>query len=277
MIELIGAQTPLAGPLELGVTNLLVATLLVVGSLALSRAWRIGVEVDLAWGAVRTVVQLLAVGYVLRWIFESELVWYVMLAFAVMLSAASWTASRRVRRPIPGLLGLSAISLAVGAGGTTLAVTALVVRADPWWDGRYFLPLAGMIVGNAMNAAALAAERLQAEIAGRRDHIEELLALGASPRQAVAEPLRAAIRAGLLPTINAMLTVGLVALPGMMTGQMVAGADPQTAARYQIVVMFMLSAATTISALLLGSMLYKRFFTRAWQLRPELLDPAARD
>jgi putative ABC transport system permease protein len=268
----IAVQAPLAGPLELGVTNLLVATLLVVGSLALSRAWRIGVEVDLTWGAIRTVVQLLAVGYVLRWIFESELIWYVMLAFAVMLSAASWTASRRVRRPIPGLLGLSAVALAIGAGGTTLAVTALVVRADPWWDARYFLPLAGMIVGNAMNAAALAAERLQSEIIGRRDYIEELLALGATPRQAVAEPLRAAIRAGLLPTINAMLTVGLVALPGMMTGQMVAGADPQTAARYQIVVMFMLSAATTISALLLGAMLYKRFFTRAWQLDPDLLD-----
>lgn len=259
------------GPLELGVTNLLTATLLVVCSMALLRAWRVGNELTMAWGAVRTVVQLLLVGYVLRWIFESEVVWLVLLAFAVMLSAASWTAAKRTKKPIPGLVGLSAIALAVGAGLTTLAVTAFVVRADPWWQPRYFLPLAGMIVGNAMNAAALAAERLQSEMAARSGQVEELLALGATPRQAAAESLRAAMRAALVPIINAMLTVGLVALPGMMTGQMVAGADPNTAARYQIVVMFMLTSAATISAILLSSLLYRRFFTPAWQLRRDVL------
>jgi len=259
------------GPLELGVLNLLTATALVVCSIALLRAWKVGSELSMAWGAVRTVVQLLLVGYVLRWIFDTNVVWFVLLAFAVMLSAASWTASRRTKRPIPGLLTVSAISLAVGAGLTTLAVTAFVVRADPWWQPRYFLPLAGMIVGNAMNAAALAAERLQAEMAARSGEVEELLALGASPRQAADESLRAAMRAALVPTINGMMTVGLVSLPGMMTGQMVAGADPTTAARYQIVVMFMLASACTISAILLSSLLYRRFFTPAWRLRRDVL------
>jgi putative ABC transport system permease protein len=262
----------MSGPLELGWLNLLTAGALVIASAALLRAWRVGNELDFVWGAVRTVAQLLAVGYVLRWIFESNLVWWVLLAFLVMLGAAAWTASRRVKKRIPGLLGIAGFALAVGAGLTTLAVTALVVRADPWWDPRYFLPLAGMIIGNAMNAAALAAERLRAEVAAQRDLIEELLALGASPAQATASASRAALRAALLPTVNAMLTVGLVSLPGMMTGQMVAGADPETAARYQIVVMFMLTSATTVSAMLLAGLIRGRFFRTGWRLDPTLAD-----
>lgn len=256
-------------PLELGLANLITGAGLVVISAALLWSLRVGNQLELAWGAVRTVAQLLAVGYVLRWIFETDAVWWVLAAFAVMLSVASWTAARRTERPAPGLLPVSALALAVGSGATTLAVTALVVRVDPWWDPRYFLPLAGMIVGNAMNAAALASERLHAEIRARRGEIEELLALGATPRQAVREPIRVATRAGLVPTINAMMTVGLVSLPGMMTGQMIAGADPGTAARYQIVVMFMLAAATTIAAVLLTQLMARRFFTAAWQLREE--------
>ncbi len=260
------------GPLELGVVNLLTAGGLVVCAIALLRVWRVGLSLEFAWGAARTVAQLLAVGYVLLWIFEAGEVWWVALAFLVMLGAASVTASRRTSRPIPGLLGMAGVSLAIGAGATTLAVTALAVRADPWWDPRYFLPLAGMIIGNSMNAAALAAERLQSEITGRVDEIEEYLALGATPRQAIADPLRVAVRASLVPTINAMLTVGLVSLPGMMTGQMVAGADPQVAARYQIVVMFMLTSATTVSSLALVTLLYRRFFTDAWQLRRHMVE-----
>jgi len=252
--------------------QLVAAGALVVVGIAFTRTLRLGLELDFAWAASRTVAQLLLVGYVLLWIFEQDAIYFVMLAFCVMLGAATWTATRRVSRPIPGLLTSSAVALAVGCGATTLAVTAFIVRADPWWAPRYFLPLAGMIVGNSMNAAALATERLQSEIASRAREIDELLALGATPRQAVAPALRAALRAALIPTINSMLTVGVVALPGMMTGQMIAGADPNIAARYQIVVMFMLAAATTVTAVLLGAMLYGRFFTDAWQLRRELVE-----
>ncbi len=257
--------------LPIGWLQLAIAAMLVVCAMALLRAWRIGMAGALGWGAVRTVVQLLAVGYVLRWIFAADQFLVVLAAFAVMLSAAAWTASRRPATAIPGLLPIGGFALAVGAGATTLAVTGLVVRAQPWWAPRYFLPLAGMIIGNAMNAAALTAERLQAELAGRAGEVEELLAMGASPRQAADASLRAAIRAGLVPTVNAMMTVGLVSLPGMMTGQILAGADPTTAARYQIVVMFMLTSATTIASMILAALVHRRFFTRHWQLRSELL------
>jgi putative ABC transport system permease protein len=183
------------GPLPLDWLQLVAAASLIVVAIACARVFRLGLELDFAWATARTVAQLLLVGYVLLWIFEQDAAVYVALAFAVMLGTATWTASRRVERPVPGLLASSGIALAIGCGATTLAVTAFIVRADPWWSPRYLLPLAGMIVGNSMNAAALTAERLQSEIALREREIEELLSLAATPRQAVAPALRAAILA----------------------------------------------------------------------------------
>ncbi|MBT8495850.1 MAG: iron export ABC transporter permease subunit FetB [Deltaproteobacteria bacterium] len=244
---------------------------LVLIAIAVSRAFRLGLELDYVWASARTVAQLLLVGHVLLWIFDRrELIW-VLLAFGVMLGAASVTAARRGKRKLPGLLTSSAFAMTVGCGITVVVVTVFVVRADPWWTPRYFLPLAGMIVGNSMNAAALTAERLVSEAAGRQLEIEELLALGATPRQASAGVVRVSIRAGMIPMINSMLTVGLVSIPGMMTGQMIAGADPSGAARYQIVVMFMLAASTTMCAVILGGLLYRRLYNSRWQLRRDLL------
>ncbi len=261
----------MSAPLALDWQALVLAGALVVIAIGTSRGFRLGLERDYLWASLRTVAQLLLVGHALLWIFEQQALLWVLVAFAVMLASASATAARRGAHRLPGLLGAAAVSITLSCGLTTVAVTALIVRVDPWWAPRYFLPLAGMIVGNAMNAAALTAERLRAEASAQRAHIEQLLALGATPRQASAAAVRAAIRAGMIPMINAMLTVGLVSLPGMMTGQILAGADPSGAARYQILVMFMLAGSTTISAVVLGSLVYRRLFTDAWQLRHDLL------
>jgi len=251
--------------------SLTMAGALVVLAIAVSRSFKLGLELDYVWASVRTVAQLLLVGHVLLWIFEQQQMLWVLLAFAVMLGAASITAARRGNRKLPGLLVSSGLAMTIGCGVTVVAVAVMVVRADPWWSPRYFLPLAGMIVGNSMNAAALTAERLVAEAVSRSSDIEELLALGATPRQASAGCMRVAIRAGMIPMINSMLTVGLVSIPGMMTGQMIAGADPSGAARYQILVMFMLAASTTMCAVILGTLLYRSLFNAQWQLRHELL------
>ncbi len=258
------------GPAALGPENLAVAAALVLLSIALTRAFHLGLTRHYLWASLRALVQLLLVGYVLRYILDARSPWLVLLAFGIMLAAAVWTAVGRGGRRVPGLLSATTAALALGAGATTIAVTAFVVRAVPWWSPRYSLPLAGMIIGNAMNAAALTAERLQAEVRLRRDEIEELLALGATARQAIEGALRASLRSALIPTINSMLVVGVVSLPGMMTGQIIAGADPIGAARYQIVVVFMLSASTAIAAVLLGALVYRRFFTEALQLRQDL-------
>jgi putative ABC transport system permease protein len=130
------------------------------------------------------------------------------------------------------------------------------------------IPLFGMIVGNAMNGAALAVERLQSEMEAGRAQIEAYLALGATPQQASAEPARRATDAAMIPTINALAVVGVVSLPGMMTGQILAGSAPTLAVRYQLVVVFMLTAATALAAA--GIVLWYRrtFFTAAAQLLP---------
>lgn len=261
----------MTGPLSLGVVNLVVAGALLVFAVAMSRIVRSGVTTTLTWAALRTLVQLLALGYVLAWIFEVDSFWAVMGMFVLMLGAAAVTAATRPKQPLPGLLAYTTGTLAVGSALTAVVVCMFVVRVDPWWEPRYFLPLAGMILGNSMNAVALAAERLQAEVASRRDEIEQLLALGASPRQAVDAALRETYRAAFLPLTNMMLTAGIVSIPGMMNGQILSGTDPTLASRYQVVVMYMISAAVTLSVTLLGMLVYRRFFTRAWQLRHDLL------
>ena len=165
----------------------------------------------------------------------------------------------------------------VGSGLTLFYVSFVVVQVEPWYNPRYLIPLFGMIIGNAMNAAALAAERLEAEMESRRGEVEAYLALGATSRRASQEPARRALRASLIPTVNSLMVVGIVALPGMMTGQIIAGVSPLVAIRYQIVVMFMLASCVSIAATLVTSWYRRQFFTGAEQLRfPGVRAPAGR-
>lgn len=185
------------------------------------------------YATVRMLVQLTLIGYVLIYIFESDR-WFVIVAvLAVMLTVSSWIAIRTLdnRNMRAYLQALCAI--AVG-GVTTLAlVTQLVISIEPWFSPRYIVPLAGMIFAGSMNAVSLAAERFQAETVRGVDY---------------AEARRTAFQAALIPIINSLFAVGVVALPGMMTGQILSGVSPLIAAQYQIMVMTMLFGATGISA-----------------------------
>jgi putative ABC transport system permease protein len=148
----------------------------------------------------------------------------------------------------------------------TYMVTGVIIAASPWWQPQYFLPLGGMIIGNSMTALALALERLFADLRGRRELVEMQLSLGATYREASQDLVRQAIKAGMVPSINSLMGVGIVFIPGMMTGQIVAGADPLAAIRYQIVVMLMLVASTTLSTLLVVHLVRRRCFGPAQQL-----------
>jgi putative ABC transport system permease protein len=153
-----------------------------------------------------------------------------------------------------------------GAGFTLAYVDAVVLRLQPWYDPQYLIPLFGMIIGNSMTAAALAADRLNAEMELRRGEVESYLALGASPARASAEPVRRALVAAMIPTLNMLMVVGLVSLPGMMTGQVIAGSSPLTAVRYQIVVVFMLAGAVAVTSAVVALWYRRTFFTLAEQL-----------
>lgn len=244
------------------------AAMLLLVAAGLSRWQRLGLESRYLVGGVRAVVQLFAVGYGLSFVFVSARWWLVLLALAVVLLAGTATIPQRqtFATDRARLLRISGVSMAISSGITLAYVTQVVLRVSPWYEPRHLIPLFGMIVGNAMNGATLAVERLGSEMVRERASIEAYLALGATPARAAAEPVRRALTAAQLPSINGLMAVGLVQLPGMMTGQILAGASPLLAARYQLVVAFMLAAATALTSA--GVVLWYRrtFFTAAFQL-----------
>jgi putative ABC transport system permease protein len=264
------AATRSGAGVELSWLDLAIAGALILVAAAIARWPRVGLARGFLWGAVRALLQLVAVGYVLDWVFATRRWYVVLLTLLVMLVAATVTVAGRHPAQRRTVFSLAGVSMLVGAGLTLAYVQALVVRVSPWYDPRYLVPLFGMIVGNAMNGAALATERLTSEMRTRRAEVEAMLSLGASPAEAAAEPVRLALRAALLPAVNGLMVVGLVTLPGMMTGQILAGASPLLAVRYQIMVAFMLAAAVAITSVLVVLLHRRTFFTAAEQLVPQL-------
>ena len=190
-----------------------------------------------AWNGIyataRMLIQLLVIGYVLTYIFNADQPYVVLAVLLVMMAVASWIALRPLGRRTPSRYAIAFAAVAVSGLSTLVLVTQGVLSLDPWYDPRYAIPLGGMIFSAAMNAVSLAAERYDAD-----------LAAGAAP----AEALPTALNAALIPQVNTLFAVGLVALPGMMTGQILAGVEPLIAVRYQIVVMCMLFGVTALSA-----------------------------
>jgi len=253
---------------DITLPRLALALGLIAVAIVLSLRGRLGLEKDLLWGALRGAAQLIAIGYVLLLLFNHERPWWVLLLLSVMVVAAAVTAARRVERgPSRRVLfprALAAISL--GALVALVPVFLAIVPLHPWYEAHYLIPISGMMLSNAMNVVALVFERIFAAASTEADQIEALLALGATPRQALARQVRATLRAALLPTINGLLTVGLVALPGMMTGQIVSGTPPTQAVRYQIVILYQLVAVAAVSGWLAAAFARRLLFTGRAQL-----------
>jgi len=182
-----------------------------------------------------------------------------------MTAVAAQAATGRLGKPLPGGGVTAALALTVSTAVTLFYVIGVVVRVRPWYEPQYIIPIAGMILGSAMTSAALAGDRLQSDLRSRADEVEARLALGFSGREAVQPVVRAALRAAMIPTVNGMMTVGLVQLPGMMTGQILAGSSPLLAIKYQLVVVFMQAAATAIAAMLFVRLAVARYLTPAHQ------------
>ena len=261
----------MTGVLDLSWWQLAFALLLVVVVVAISLRQKLGLERDLAIGTVRTFVQLYLVGLILAAVFSAARWYWVLVILVVMAAIATHAAISRLAKPIPGVYWIAATALTISTAATLAWVIGIVVQPRPWWEPQYLIPIAGMILGNSMTSAALAGDRLQADLFTRRDEVEARLALGFSGREAMQPLVRASLRAAMIPTVNGMMTVGVVQLPGMMTGQILAGASPLTAIRYQIVVVFMLAVATAVGSLLFVRLAVGRYLTPAHQLRRYLL------
>lgn len=252
--------------IELTLLDMLLSLSLVAVALGVSLRMGLGIERTMLWGSFRTVVQLVAAGYLVHALFALDRPVPVVGVLLLMLLVAGWTATSRQGLGRRALYPVTTLALAVGAGATIVMVVHVIVGARPWYDPRYLIPLGGMILGNAMNGASLGLERLERELREGRRRVDAVLALGGSPAQASAEARKSALRAALTPTLNSMMVVGLVQLPGIMTGQILAGADPLTAVRYQILVMFMLLSAVALTTSLAVERTARRLFTGGWQL-----------
>ena len=196
--------------------------------------WQLGVKTSV-YAVFRMLLQLMLIGYFLAYIFESRSAWIVIGVLAVMLFSSSWIGLRTIRLPRRTLYLKSFWAISLGGGLVLILVTQGVLNLDPWFLPSYMIPLAGMIFANAMNSISLAGERLQAE-----------MQRGVSYDKARS----VALQASLIPITNSLFAVGLVSLPGMMTGQILSGVSPFIAARYQIMVMCMIFASAGISAFL---------------------------
>ncbi len=236
-------------------------------AIGLSRWQRLGLEGTLAIATGRTVIQLLGVGYILAVVFALNNPWAVLAILAVMLTISTVVARDRIGKKIPGLLPVVGGSILASTAVTIIYTNLLVIRPATWYEPQYIIPLAGIVLGNAMNGAAIAGERLASTISASQGEIEMHLSLGATPQQAIAQYRKDAILAGLIPTLNAMMVVGVVTLPGIISGQLLSGIDPLEAAAYQILIMFMLAFTNLMTTLLIAQGLYQQFFNKHAQLR----------
>ncbi|WP_442601546.1 ABC transporter permease [Paenibacillus sp. KN14-4R] len=249
-------------------SNLALAlTLTFVGiTILLSMKQKLGLEKDILIGTLRATVQLLAVGYVLQFVFATQHVLLIGCIIAVMILVAAWNAGQRAKG-VAGVFWRIVLSI-VCTEIVTLGLLLLLHIIEP--TARYMIPLSGMIIGNAMVACGLFLNQMKREVAGMRGEIETYLALGATVRQAVHPVLQRSVKFSMIPTIDSMKTVGIVQLPGMMTGMIVAGANPVEAVRYQILIVFSLSASAAIASIILSMLSYRLWFTADTRLRQSL-------
>ena len=204
--------------------------------------WSAGARHSLA-ALGRMLIQLLLIGYILVYIFEADVSWIVLAVMSVMVVAASWIALRTVPDLRTKLYGYAFLSILIGGGLTVVLITQAVLTLNPWYEPSFMVPLAGMIFAASMNSVSLAAERMLAELRRGVPYIDAR---------------RIAMQAGLIPIVNTLFAVGLVSLPGLMTGQILSGVSPLIAVRYQVMVMCMVFGASGMSAALFLTMLKTR-------------------
>ncbi|MCE9624119.1 MAG: iron export ABC transporter permease subunit FetB [Deltaproteobacteria bacterium] len=236
---------------------------LIVIVLLVSLAEGLQLEKELGLASLRGFVQLSLVGFVLVWIFSFENLWVVFGVLIVMTFLAGLIAKKR-GEGIPKVFPIVVLALAVSL---SLTLSLLVLGGSIQAQARFLIPLGGMVLGNSMNGAGLTLNRLKSEMDLRRPEILVYLSLGASNRQSVQKILKEVLRASLIPAIDTMKALGVIFMPGMMAGLIIAGKSPLLAVRYQIIVMFMLLASAALTNLIVVLLGYRQFFTPHQQLK----------
>lgn len=235
----------------LAYTDLVLASILVLANAGISMALGLGVARQMLIAAARMIVQLLLVGLILQWLFTVASPAVTALAALIMLGFATYEVSARQERRLKGWWahGLGGSTMLLAGGLITMAALVAVVRSDPWYTPNIAIPLFGMILGNAMTGTSLALNTFTNTARREARAIEAQLLLGETRWRACRPQIRHALRSGFMPIINAMAATGVVSLPGMMSGQILAGAAPGEAVKYQLLIMFLIAGTTGLAVI----------------------------
>ena len=253
------------GYIELSYMQVGIAALLILVNGLISFALGLGLAQKLFFGALRMTVQLLLIGYFLHWVFDFD-TWYAVAGvMLIMTLTAGVSAVGRTKFKYRGIVKNSVVSIWLSSWFVTLTGLIVIVQVHPWFSPQYSIPLLGMILGNTLNGISLGMDRFTSDLLAKRGQVETHLSLGATSWEAARELVADAVRTGMIPIVNLMMVAGIVSLPGMMTGQLLAGVQPVQAVKYQIVVIFLIAAGTalgTLGGVLLG---FKHLFNKSHQ------------
>jgi putative ABC transport system permease protein len=224
-------------------------------------------EKEIIISSLRMSIQLVLTGYILVYIFDNPNAFYTVAIILLMEVFSIHSIIKRMKVKLSTKLKkIIALSMMIGTTTSLLFFVLVVINVSPWYDPRYFIPLAGMLIGNAMTGISLGVTRLVDGIQSQRNHIETSLMLGATPKAACKEVVDSAFDSSILPTINSMIGMGIVFLPGMMTGQILSGTAPTTAIEYQIAIMLGILGSVALTVIIFVQLGYKTFFNDAAQL-----------
>ncbi len=247
--------------------NVAATTFLVLAAGICSIYLKLKLEKDLLIGTIRTFLQLFLLGYVLKIVFALSNPWIVLLLFSFMIIFAARIISERVKeKSIPYFLPVLA-SMFLSYMIINSFVMAVIVQVKPWYQPVYFIPIGGMIIGNSMNSISIAMNHWFDGLKKERDRVELYLSLGATPVESSKQNFKDAIKSGMIPSINALMSVGVVSIPGMMTGQILAGISPLIAIKYQIVIMLLIVGSTAMSTIFAMHIVRRISFTVNHQLK----------
>lgn len=247
--------------------NVAITTALVAAAGICSLLLKLKLEKDIIIGTIRTFIQLFLLGYVLKYVFAFEHPVIIFLLFSMMIyNAASIILGRVTEKKINFFLPVL-LSMFLSYMVINTFVMTIIIQVRPWYNPVYFIPIGGMIIGNSMNSLAISINMWFDTLKKDRDRIELYLSLGATPVESTYENFKGAIKSGMIPSINALMSVGVVSIPGMMTGQILAGISPLIAIKYQIVIMLLLVGSTALSTVFAMHIVRKLSFTSTQQLK----------
>lgn len=232
--------------ITLGAGELALVALLILLNAAVSIALQLRLERRLLLASVRALVQLTLLGLVLQWVFDASDPLVIVSLMLFMASVAGIEAVRRTTRRVPRIYQASTLVMLASSMTVTLYGLLVVIGTDPWYDPRYAIPILGMMLGNTLNGISLGLETTLEGFDLERSRVELKLALGATRAEASREVVRRAVRTGMIPILNSMIAVGIIAIPGMMTGQILGGEAPADAARYQIFILFSIAGGVAL-------------------------------